>query len=185
MRLIILLAVLLVPISVGSVVFYPDPGVGSRPFTFRFGGSHNSTWPDVDKCLKSTGGGSYQDCGAGIDTNELNSVPHYGHLQFWDLVCSPGRDHEEWSDADSYIEVALFEITGSNSANSTVSYVRSQIGGVIRFDNTDPVGVSKRLSLANLATSIENGSVQVKISDVLQDTSSGATGVGCVLSGWQ
>lgn len=152
---------LLVPPAAARITLLPSDdtaggGAGDIYWFMNFG-STNAAWPTVDECLSSTGGGNgHRDCAATDTPDSRRVTPYFGQVFVRYLACAPAGDHSLWLSAS--VELALHEVQGSDVESN---FVRKQIGGTLTFDETDGVGVSKRLTI-NAPTTLENGSLQMK-----------------------
>ena len=157
---------LVVPVVSSRITLTPSDdtaGGGSGDiYWFMHFGSHAATWPTTDSCLRTAGGGSsHRPCQFGAAPDSLNIKAYFGTPFVRYLACSPAQDHTLWGSSAS-LSVALHETQGSNTEGNQV---QSQIGGALTFDETEGVGVAKRL-IINTRTTLSGGQFQVKFTAV-------------------
>jgi len=137
-------------------------GSGNIPFTMSFGGN-SANWPTTDSCLRSTGSGGYVTCAAFVSEDRI-ALPYTGQVFVRRMDCAPNFDHLLWDATGTpSISISVFEMEGGGTGS--VAFDRNQIGGAITFLKTDEPMVTRSLPI-NLPTTIENGSIQVKVSAI-------------------
>lgn len=162
-----LLAIFCAPLpawsAVGSWPSDDTAGGGSGDiYWFMHYGSNWTTWPDVNRCLSSqSGGGSHRTCTSVTAPDSRNVKPYFGTPFVRYLACAPSEDHTAWGSSAS-LSVAVFSVQGSDVESN---YVRTQVGDSLAFDETDGVGVTKRLTI-NAFAPISDAQIQIKFTAV-------------------
>lgn len=146
-------------------------------------GSNQSAWPTLNNCLSSSGGvGSHRNCVSTSAPDARNGTIYFGQAFVRYLICSPMEDHLSWGSAAD-LSLAVYEVQGSSESGGTEdNFVRNKLGGDVSFDETDGVGVSKRVVI-NLPTTLSGGYLQVKFSVVGSEPSVPTdNGFSCIIA---
>lgn len=159
------LMVLATPVQARLTLLPSDDTAGGGSgdiYWFMHFGSNQTTWPSIDSCLSSQGGGgSHRGCNATVAPDSRVYKTYFGTPFVRYLACSPSEDHTSWGSSAS-LTLAVFSVQGSNAEGN---YVRTQIGGGLAFDETDGVGITKRLTI-NASAPIADATIQIRFTVV-------------------
>ena len=174
----LMVLMVLVPQAQSDLNFLPADGPRGDAFWFMHFGSNASAWPDTTTCLSAqSGAGSHRSLCDNTDSPESRLTKNYfGQVFVRYLTCAPVSDHSLWLSGS--LQLAVFQVQGSDVGSD---FVRSQLGGALTFDETDTVGVSKRL-IINAPTTLENGNLQIKFTTVSAAPAAPANGFTCVIA---
>lgn len=158
----LMVLMVLVPQAHSDLNFLPADGPRGDVSRFMDFGSNDDAWPTTTTCLSAQSGGTaHRTLCDDTDSPESRlTKPYFGQVFVRYLVCTPTFDHSLWLSAS--LQLAVFQVKGSDVGSD---YVRNQLGGTLTFDETTTVGESQRL-IINARTTLENGNLQIKFTDV-------------------
>lgn len=180
--IILFLAAMVLAPAAQSVVLIPTDntaaGGAGDIYWFMHFGSNSSDWPDTTTCLGAqSGGGAHRIfCDATDGPESRLGKTYSGQVFVRYIACTPTGLHALWLSGS--LQLAVHEFSGSFAGSD---YVRKQIGGTLTFDEADTIGVSQRLTI-NAPTTLENGNLQIKFTDVGAAPLAPANGFTCTIA---
>lgn len=178
----LMVLMVLVPQAHSDLNLLPTDGTSSSRsgniYWFMHFGSNTNVWPDTTTCLNAqSGGGAHRPLCDATDAPESRLGKNYfGQVFVRYIACTPTALHALWLSGS--LTLAVHEFSGSAAGSD---YVRNQLGGTLTFDQADTIGVSQRLTI-NAPTTLENGNLQIKFTNVSAAPASPANGFTCTIA---